>query len=299
MNTKALQTIPNTLPVAADGLQAYLQRVNAIPLLSAEEEFELAKRFQEKGELYAAQRLVLSHLRYVVRVARMYSGYGLALADLIQEGTIGLMKAVKRFDPTKEVRLVSFAVHWIKSEIHEFVIRNWRIVKVATTKAQRKLFFNLRQAKQRLGWFSAEEVQAVAKDLGVSAADVMEMETRLNARDDSFDHFATHDDDNTSLSAAHYLPAPVESDPAVVITHNNWEDSAQSNLQTALQKLDARSLDIVSKRWLGDEKTSLKDLAEKYQVSLERIRQLEKAAIDKLRQNMLAQDQDIIEASSF
>jgi RNA polymerase sigma-32 factor len=281
-SSKALQLSPSFLPVAAaDGLQSYLQRVNAIPLLSAEEEFELASRYREHGDLVAAQGLVLSHLRYVVRIARSYSGYGLAVADLIQEGTIGLMKAVKRFDPTVGVRLVSFAVHWIKSEIHEFVIRNWRIVKVATTKSQRKLFFNLRQSKNRLGWFNAEEVQAVAKDLGVTPEDVMEMELRLNSRDDSFDYSANDDDE--SAFPSYYLPAAAESEPAHTITQNNWEDKAQDQLQQALTTLDERSLDIVSKRYLTEEKVPLKELAEQYNVSIERVRQLEKAAIDKLR----------------
>jgi RNA polymerase sigma-32 factor len=287
--SKELQLVAMPLPATSDGLQSYLQRVNAIPLLSAEEEFTLATRYQEKGDLIAAQQLVLSHVRYVVRVARMYSGYGLALADLIQEGTIGLMKAVKRFDPKVGVRLVSFAVHWIKSEIHDFVIRNWRIVKVATTKSQRKLFFNLRQAKKRLGWFSAEEVNQVAADLGVSPKDVLEMESRLNAHDDSFDYHDTDDEGGVTMSPAHYIPAAIESDPAHVITSDNWEENAQAQLQVALDTLDERSLDIVSQRWLGDARASLKDLAEKYHVSIERVRQLEKAAIEKLRQAMAEQ----------
>ncbi|MBI2792750.1 MAG: RNA polymerase sigma factor RpoH [Gammaproteobacteria bacterium] len=283
---KELQLSKVTLPVATDGLQSYLQRVNAIPLLSEEEEYELATRFQEKGDLLAAQQLVLSHLRYVARIAKNYSGYGLALGDLIQEGTIGLMKAVKRFDPKIKVRLASYAVHWIKSEIHEFVIRNWRIVKVATTKAQRKLFFNLRQAKQRLGWLSQEEVNAVASDLGVTPKDVLEMESRLNAHDDSFEFHGADDDEGADYAPAGYLQAPQSSDPAHVVIEGNWEDSAQEKLQTALETLDERSRDILGQRWLSDEKASLKDLAEKYQVSIERIRQLEKTAIEKLRQAM-------------
>lgn len=281
-----LQLSKVTLPVATDGLQSYLQRVNAIPLLSEEEEYELATRYQEKGDLLAAQQLVLSHLRYVARIAKNYSGYGLALSDLIQEGTIGLMKAVKRFDPKIKVRLASYAVHWIKSEIHEFVIRNWRIVKVATTKAQRKLFFNLRQAKQRLGWLSQEEVNAVASDLGVTPKDVLEMESRLNAHDDSFEFHGADDEEGADYAPASYLQAPKSSDPAHVVIEGNWEDNAQEKLQNALETLDERSRDILGQRWLNDEKASLKDLAEKYQVSIERIRQLEKTAIEKLRQAM-------------
>lgn len=283
---KALKLASNTLPIPMDGTQSYLQQIYAIPLLSAEEEYSLASRYQENGDLLAAQQLVLSHLRYVARIARSYSGYGLPFADLIQEGTIGLMKAVKRFDPTIGVRLVSFAVHWIKSEIHEFVIRNWRIVKIATTKAQRKLFFNLRQAKNRLGWFSAEEVQAVANDLGVTCAEVMEMEARLNARDDALDLQHPEDESHHALSPSQYLAAPVETDPEHIIVEDNWEDKTQNELQVALKTLDPRSLDIVSHRWLNEEKTSLKLLAEKHEVSIERIRQLEQAAIDKLRQSM-------------
>jgi RNA polymerase sigma-32 factor len=283
---KELQLSKVTLPVASAGLQSYLQKVNSIALLSEEEEYELATRYQEKGDLLAAQQLVLSHLRYVARIAKNYSGYGLALGDLIQEGTIGLMKAVKRFDPKIKVRLASYAVHWIKSEIHEFVIRNWRIVKVATTKAQRKLFFNLRQAKQRLGWLSQEEVNAVAQDLGVTPKDVLEMESRLNAHDDSFEFHGADDEEGADYAPASYLQAPTSSDPAHMVIEGNWEDSAQEKLQIALEALDERSRDILGQRWLSDEKASLKDLAEKYQVSIERIRQLEKTAIGKLRQAM-------------
>lgn len=285
-----LQLTPNFPIATVDGLQSYLQRVNAMPMLSAEEEKALALRFSQQADLFAAQQLVLAHLRYVVRIARMYSGYGLVLADLIQEGTIGLMKAVKRFDPNVGVRLVSFAVHWIKSEIHEFIIRNWRIVKVATTKAQRKLFFNLRQAKKRLGWFTAEEVQQVATDLGVSSAEVLEMESRLNARDDAFDFHPLDDEEFISTSPANYLPAPVESEPDNILVQSNWNASTQENLQTALESLDPRSLDIVSSRWLVDEKAPLKALAQKYQISIERVRQLENTAILKLRQAMCEQE---------
>lgn len=276
-----LQAI-KSLPVPADGLQAYMRQVNAEPLLTAEEEVALAKRFREEGDLLAAQRLVLSHLRYVVRIAKMYSGYGLQIADLIQEGSIGLMKAVKRFDPDMKVRLVSFAVHWIKSEIHEYVIRNWRIVKVATTKSQRKLFFKLRQAKQRLGWFSQQEVNDVAKDLGVSAKDVLEMESRLNAHDAAFE--VDEDEEGSNGSPALYLAAPQTADPAHAVLEGNWEEQAQLALHTALQTLDPRTLDIVSKRWLVEPKASLKELAEEYGISIERVRQLENVGLQKLRQ---------------
>jgi RNA polymerase sigma-32 factor len=284
--TKALQRISNTLPVYTDSLQSYLQQINAIPLLSQEEEFTLAKRYREQGDLGAAQQLVLSHLRYVAKIAKGYNGYGLALNDLIQEGTIGLMKAVKRFDPAKGVRLVSFAVHWIKSEIHEFVIRNWRIVKIATTKAQRKLFFNLRQSKKRLGWFSQEEVQSVANDLGVSPKDVLEMETRLNAHDHTFD--MTEDDEETAFSPVQYLPAAIENEP----DFDSGYEQPQAELQAVLETLDPRSQDIVAKRWLNDEKMSLKELAEHHQISIERVRQLEKTAFQKMRQ-ALAQSENL------
>lgn len=271
--SSALSLPKNALPGVIDGLEAYLEKVHAVPVLTAEEEKALALRYRDAGDLMAAQQLVLSHLRYVVRIARGYSGYGLALNDLIQEGTIGLMKAVKRFDPDVGVRLVSFAVHWIKSEIHDFVIRNWRIVKVATTKAQRKLFFNLRslkEAKKRIGWFSTAEVEAVAKDLGVSAKDVMEMECRLNnAHDPVFDPLVEED--------------PLIAQATAIDFDEPEENPIQDKLSLALEKLDPRSLEIVSHRWLNDSKTSLKALAEKYDVSIERVRQIEKAAIQKLR----------------
>ena len=270
--SSALSLPMNTFPAVIDGLDSYLQKVHAVPLLTAEEEKALALRYREAGDLMAAQQLVLSHLRYVVRIGRGYNGYGLALSDLIQEGTIGLMKAVKRFDPEVGVRLVSFAVHWIKSEIHDYVIRNWRIVKVATTKAQRKLFFNLRslkEAKKRLGWFSMAEVEAVATDLGVTVDDVKEMECRLNAHDDSLDPFQS---DEMGLGETSFQePDEVE---------------IQGKLSSALEALDSRSLEIVSNRYLSDSKTSLKELAEKYDISIERVRQIEKAAIKKLRDEM-------------
>lgn len=282
----ALPLCTSKLPVVVDGLDAYIQKVNSVPLLTAEEEKSLALRYRHEGDLIAAQQLVLAHLRYVVRIARGYSGYGLALNDLIQEGTIGLMKAVKRFDPELGVRLVSFAVHWVKSEIHDFVIRNWRIVKVATTKAQRKLFFNLRGAKKRLGWFSTAEVQALAKDLGVTTQDVLEMESRLNAHDDSYDPLLTEDEALSEHAPVNTLAGPVEYNPEASVVNNNFEMDAQDKLTQALQALDPRSLDIVSNRWLSDSKASLKELAEKYNVSIERVRQLEKAAMQKLRENV-------------
>lgn len=267
----ALVAMPNRLPVlSGDGLDHYLREINAIPMLSAEEEQALFARYQQEGDLLAAQQIVLAHLRFVVRVAKSYAGYGLAIADLIQEGTIGLMKAVKRFSPSMNVRLVTFAVHWIKSEIHEFVIKNWRIVKVATTKAQRKLFFKLRGEKKRLGWFSREEINQVAQDLGVNPKDVMEMETRLHAHDDAFDHDA--EDDETGFSPSHYLAAPEAE-----------EEGDHSLLFEALSSLDERSQDIIKHRWLNDDKSSLKDLADKYGISIERVRQIEKQAMEKMR----------------
>ena len=281
--SKALQLQVN-FPVGS--IEAYTQAVNRIPVLSADEERELAKRLRDDQDLEAARRLVMSHLRFVVHIARGYSGYGLPQADLVQEGNIGLMKAVKRFDPDQGVRLVSFAVHWIRAEIHEFILRNWRIVKVATTKAQRKLFFNLRSSKKRLGWFSKDEVDAVARDLGVPAATVLEMESRLSGHDVAFDAQADDDDDAAPAPAA-YL-ADTRFEPAAALEQENWEADSNQRLYSALATLDERSRDIVQARWLSDDgKTTLQDLADKYSVSAERIRQLEKNAMNKLR-NMLA-----------
>lgn len=271
--------------VPAGSLEAYIHYVNQIPMLSAEEERLLAEKLAESGELEAAKSLVLAHLRYVVRIARGYIGYGLPLGDLIQEGNIGLMKAVKRFDPTVGVRLVSFAVHWIKAEIHEFVLRNWRIVKVATTKAQRKLFFNLRTMKKRLGWLTREEVDAVAVDLGVSREEVLRMEQRLNAMDDSYDGFENADEDGGHWTASHYLEAP-NADPAVLCEAKDHTEHGKDHLLVAMQHLDERSQDILQQRWLADKKATLHYLADKYGVSAERIRQLEKNAMDKLRKAM-------------
>jgi RNA polymerase sigma-32 factor len=279
--SQQLQLAAMNLPVGS--LDSYIHRVNQIPMLTLEEEIACAKGFREKGDIEAARRLVLAHLRYVVRVARGYLGYGLPLNDLIQEGNVGLMKAVKRFDPKMGVRLVSFAVHWIKAEIHEFVLRNWRIVKVATTKAQRKLFFNLRQMKNRLGWFSNEEVDAVAKDLGVSREEVLVMEQRLNVMDSPYDAPDADDNDDAYKAPERYL-FNVNDDPAIMLEKEDTGDQGKEKLFAALEQLDERSQDILQQRWLAEEKLTLHDLAEKYGVSAERVRQLEKNAMKKLRQ---------------
>ncbi|WP_375058491.1 RNA polymerase sigma factor RpoH [Zobellella sp. DQSA1] len=272
--------------VPQGSLEAYIQAVNTIPVLSAEEEKALAERLQNDGDLGAARQLIMSHLRFVVHIAKSYSGYGLPQADLIQEGNIGLMKAVKRFDPTVGVRLVSFAVHWIKAEIHEYVLRNWRVVKVATTKAQRKLFFNLRKSKKRLGWFNQQEVETVAQDLGVSTAEVLEMESRMSAQDQAFDLASDDDDKDTSFSPVHYLEDK-SSDVAHQVEEANWEESANRRLRAALSALDERSQRIIQARWLEeDDKTTLQSLADEYGVSAERIRQLEKTALKKLKAAM-------------
>jgi RNA polymerase sigma-32 factor len=270
------------LAVPTGNLESYIQATRSIPMLSAEEEQALATQLQNEGDLDAAQKLVLSHLRFVVHIARGYSGYGLPQADLIQEGNIGLMKAVKRFDPTVGVRLVSFAVYWIRAEIHEFILRNWRIVKVATTKAQRKLFFNLRSSKTRLGWFNQEEVERVADDLGVTPKDVLEMESRMSGHDITFDAPDDDDENTHSFAPANYLQ-DMSQDPARVIEAGDLADHAHQQLSTALIKLDDRSRDIIQQRWLTDDKATLHQLADKYQVSAERIRQLENNAIKKLK----------------
>lgn len=275
----------STMNLPIGSLDAYIHRVNQIPMLSLEEEVDCAERFQSQGDLEAARRLVLAHLRYVVRVARGYMGYGLPLGDLIQEGNVGLMKAVKRFDPKLGVRLVSFAVHWIKAEIHQFVIQNWRIVKIATTKAQRKLFFNLRQMKNRLGWFDNAEIDAVAADLGVTREDVMEMEARLNAMDASFE--ARGEDDESAFKAPEYFLHDENSNPLHVLEAENTEENSREQLQMAFARLDERSQDILNQRWLTEDKSvTLHTLAEKYGVSAERVRQLEKNAMKKLREFM-------------
>jgi RNA polymerase sigma-32 factor len=267
-------------------LDAYIGTVRAIPILSKEEEQDLARRFREDDDLDAARRLVMSQLRFVVHIARGYSGYGLPLGDLIQEGNVGLMKAVKRFDPTVGVRLVSFAVHWIRAEIHEYVLKNWRLVKVATTKAQRKLFFNLRKAKKFLGWLSQAETEAIANDLGVSAREVTEMEKRLSGYDMTFDPSPT-DDEDKAYAPAHYLASSTPS-PAEIIEADDWQDQTSNQLMAALQELDERSRDILSERWLAEKKTTLQDLATRYGVSAERIRQIEQRAMKTLRAELAA-----------
>jgi RNA polymerase sigma-32 factor len=260
---------------------AYLERVSHIPVLDREQEQKLAQRFRQDNDLEAARELVLSHLRFVVHIARGYAGYGLPMNDLVQEGNVGLMKAVKRFDPTVGVRLVSFAVHWIRAEIHEYVLRNWRLVKVATTKAQRKLFFNLRRLKPNLSWLSAEETRAVAKDLGVTPAEVTEMERRLSARDLSFD-IAPDADDEEGYGPASYLPA-ADADPAEQVEAEEWSASSSQNLSAAMERLDDRSRAILQRRWMNDDKATLHELAAEYGVSAERIRHIEAGAMTKLR----------------
>ena len=269
---------------AIGSLDHYIQAVRAVPVLSKEEEFDLATRLHANNDLEAAQRLILSHLRFVVHIARGYTGYGLPLGDLVQEGNVGLMKAVKRFDPNVGVRLVSFAVHWIRAEIHEYVLKNWRLVKVATTKAQRKLFFNLRKAKSSLGWLSSEETEAVAEDLGVSPAEVTRMERRLSGRDVSYDGSPTDEDEYAPVA---YLPSP-DSDPADVVEEADWEADSRRRLGHALAALDERSRDIVQRRWLVEKKATLHQLAAEYNVSAERIRQIEANAMRKLRGSMAA-----------
>ena len=269
-------------------IESYMQSAYSIPMLTAEEEQDLATRLYNENDLKAAQKLIMSHLRFVIHVAKGYSGYGLAQADLVQEGNVGLMKAVKRFNPEVGVRLVSFAVHWIKAEIHEYVLKNWRIVKVATTKAQRKLFFNLRKNKKRLGWFSNDEVNTVAETLGVSTKDVLEMENRMSSHDQAFE---LSSDDDDSASTSNFSPAlyleDKQSDLAVEVENANWDNHANSRLSTALVGLDERSQDIIKTRWLAEDKTTLQDLANKYHISAERVRQLEKNALNKLKNTMV------------
>ena len=267
-------------------IEAYVQAVSQIPILTAEQEKALADKLYYYEDLDAARSLVMSHLRFVVHIARSYSGYGLPQADLIQEGNVGLMKAVKRFNPEMGVRLVSFAVHWIKAEMHEYILRNWRIVKVATTKAQRKMFFNLRSAKKKLAWFTAAEVKSVANDLGVSEDVVRQMEGRLAAQDMGFDGYMD-DDDDLSLAPAHYLEAS-DADPAHILEKRTWTKDSTDRLYLALGALDDRSKDILASRWLGDRKATLHELAGKYGVSAERIRQLEKNAMKKVKTALVA-----------
>ncbi|MGE1174445.1 MULTISPECIES: RNA polymerase sigma factor RpoH [Pseudomonas] len=283
--TNSLQPAYALVPGA--NLEAYVHTVNSIPLLTPEQERELAESLYYEQDLEAARQMVLAHLRFVVHIARSYSGYGLAQADLIQEGNVGLMKAVKRFNPEMGVRLVSFAVHWIKAEIHEFILRNWRIVKVATTKAQRKLFFNLRSQKKRLAWLNNEEVHRVAESLGVEPREVREMESRLTGHDMAFDPAAEADDDSAFQSPANYLEDH-RYDPARQLEDADWSDNSNHNLHEALEVLDERSRDILYQRWLAEEKATLHDLAQKYNVSAERIRQLEKSAMNKLKLSIAA-----------
>jgi len=284
--TTAVATMKHDLVLAGPvgSLDAYIQAVGGIAVLSREDEQELAIRLRDEGDLEAARAMVMAHLRFVVHIAKGYTGYGLPIADLIQEGNVGLMKAVKRFDPEFGVRLVSFAVHWIRAEIHEFVLKNWRIVKVATTKAQRKLFFNLRKSKKSLAWLSHAETQAVAKDLGVTTKEVTEMERRLSARDAIFDPAPDADDDHLYTPAA-YLPSP-DADPALLVEKADWHGNATGRMAQAITTLDERSRHILESRWLAEDKLTLHELADTYSVSAERIRQIEVNAIKKLRTAM-------------
>ena len=288
--SKELIVKNNWLPVSTgvdlSGLDQYLKHANKVPMLTETEEKDLAARLKYQNDLEAAQTLIMSHLRFVVKIAKGFTGYGLPVADLIQEGNIGLMKAVKRFDPSVGVRLVSFAVHWIKAEIHEYVLKNWRIVKIATTKSQRKLFFNLRSSKQRLGWFTQEEIESVAKDLNVKPEVVVEMEKRMNAYDMAFDAPSESENDEV-FSPSMYLEDHSAS-PEVQIESEELQHKMHASLQDAVATLDDRSKDIITSRWLGDNKKTLHDLADKYSVSAERIRQLENMAMSKLKSHIAA-----------
>ncbi|NNJ90090.1 MAG: RNA polymerase sigma factor RpoH [Gammaproteobacteria bacterium] len=282
--TKEL-ALATTLPTGS--IESYITAAYQVPMLSAKEEHELAVRVKQNQDLAAAQRLILSHIRFVIKIARGYKGYGLPQQDLIQEGTVGLMKAVRRFDPDFGVRLVSFAVHWIKAEMHEFILRNWRIVKVATTKAQRKLFFNLRSSKKRLGWFSNDEVNSVAEDLGVKPETVLEMEARLNNHDVAFDISDDADDDAPQVAPSTWL-ADTRMEPESTLEKEDLDTHNTAKLKDAMSKLDGRSLDIIQTRWLNENKSTLHDLAAKYEVSAERIRQIEKNAMNKIKASMVA-----------
>jgi RNA polymerase sigma-32 factor len=278
MMTSNMMTLQPIVP--GGNLSAYTQAVSGIPILTVERERELAQDLFYNGNVEAARELVMAHLRFVVHIAKSYSGYGLPLADLVQEGNVGLMKAVKRYDPERGVRLVSFAVHWIRAEMHEYILRNWRIVKIATTKAQRKLFFNLRSAKKRLAWLSNDEAKAVAQDLGVDIREVRQMEGRLASSDMNFD--VGVDDDEDTVAPIHYLEDK-RADPALQLEETDWEENSNQHLSVALEQLDERSRDIIASRWLVDNKATLHDLADKYGVSAERIRQLEKNAMNKVK----------------
>jgi len=278
------QSLPIPVNISAsDNLSGYISAVNAAPILTAERERELATRYHENEDLEAARELVMSHLRHVVKVSRGFMGYGLPLTDLIQEGSIGLMKAVKRFDPTRDIRLVSFAVHWIRAEIYDYVLRNWRMVKVATTKSQRKLFFNLRKSRARLGWMNDQEVDNLAEKLNVETGTVREMESRLSGTDVSFDATFEQDDDDVGYLAPSEHLGDSRFDPALVVSKSEQKSLREEQLSVALKELDDRSKDIVMRRWLGDEKPTLHELADEYGVSAERIRQIEKRAMEKMK----------------
>jgi len=283
--TTALIPVKQQIAVSVNNLDSYIRYANSIAVLDADQEKALAIRLQQDNDIEAAQQLILANLRFVVKIARGYMGYGLQLADLIQEGNIGLMKAVRRFSPEHEVRLISYAVHWIKAEIHEYVLRNWRIVKIATTKAQRKLFFKLRSSKKRLGWFSHDEVNQVAADLGVKAETVLEMESRLSGGDIAFD--MSNDDDDESYAPAAYLTSQ-NAGPAMELEADDTQSQHLDTMAQSLATLDERSRDIIQQRWLNENKSTLHELADKYQISAERIRQLEASALKKLRTSFVA-----------
>ena len=271
------------LPVASGDLDSYIRAAHAMPMLSEQEEYQFAVRLRDHGDMAAAQQLILSHLRFVIRIARDYKNYGLPVADLIQEGTVGLMRAVKRFDPELGVRLASYAVHWIRAEIYEYVLQNWRIVKVATTKAQRKLFFNLHKMKKRLGWFNREQVEEVAQELGVKPEEVEEMEGRLAAHDQMYDPWSYSDDEDQQRGQSQLYLADMRDEPSERAAEEESSRLQQEILFEALPKLDARSQDIIQRRWLSDDKATFKELSEEYGVSIERIRQIEAAAFKKLK----------------
>jgi RNA polymerase sigma-32 factor len=278
----ALQEMESLTP--GGDLQAYINSVHSIGILTSEEEKKLAEDLYYRNDLDAARKLVLAHLRFVIYIAKTYSGYGLPEADLIQEGNVGLMKAIRKFNPEMGVRLVSFAVHWVKAEIHEYVLKNWKIVKIATTKAQRKLFFNLRSKKKGLGWLTEEEVKAMAEDLGVKPSEVREMEKRLSGIDMPFDPLSDSDDDEASFAPSQYLEDS-DADPAMIFEKDNLSENNSSQLYEAISQLDDRSRDILQDRWLADEKLTLHELAEKYHISAERVRQIEKNAMKKIKQS--------------
>lgn len=278
----ALQEMESLTP--GGDLQAYINSVHSIGILTSEEEKKLAEDLYYRNDLDAARKLVLAHLRFVIYIAKTYSGYGLPEADLIQEGNVGLMKAIRKFNPEMGVRLVSFAVHWVKAEIHEYVLKNWKIVKIATTKAQRKLFFNLRSKKKGLGWLTEEEVKAMAEDLGVKPSEVREMEKRLSGIDMPFDPLSDSDDDEASFAPSQYLEDS-DADPAMIFEKDNLSENNSLQLYEALNQLDDRSRDILQDRWLADEKLTLHELAEKYHISAERVRQIEKNAMKKIKQS--------------